>query len=212
MRRNHPPQLHPSPGGEISNGSLTPGKSRSWTDSPSAAVLADQPRHQLRTAILMAYWLFKSEPEEYSFDDLLAEPRQTTGWDGVRNYQARNYLRDVVQVGDGVLFYHSNANPPCIAGIARVVRPGHPDPTAFDPHSKHYDPKSDPERPTWYQVSIQAVRKLNPPLTLPQLREIPELAGMELLRKGSRLSVQPVTPSEWKIITNIAGSKTRKAR
>ena len=106
----------------------------------------------------MAYWLFKSEPEAFSFADLLAEPDRTTGWDGVRNYQARNFLRDAIKVGDGVLFYHSSAEPPCIAGIAEVVRAGHPDPTAFDPKSNHYDPKSDRPTPTWYQVSIRAVK------------------------------------------------------
>ena len=112
----------------------------------------------------MAYWLFKSEPTAYSFADLMAEPDRTTGWDGVRNYQARNFLRDQVQVGDGVLFYHSNADPPCIAGIAEVVRAAHPDPTAFDRKASHYDPKSDPSNPTWYQVSIKGVRAIDPPL------------------------------------------------
>jgi predicted RNA-binding protein with PUA-like domain len=148
----------------------------------------------------MAYWLFKSEPETYSFSSLLAEPDRTTGWDGVRNYQARNFLRDTIQVGDEVLFYHSNGDPPSIAGIAEVVRAGHPDPTALDPRSSHYDPKSDPAHPTWYQVSIKAKKAINPPLGLPRLRDVPELAGMELLRKGSRLSIQPVTESEWTAI------------
>ncbi len=148
----------------------------------------------------MAYWLFKSEPKVYSFQDLLAEPDRTTGWDGVRNYQARNFLRDRLRVGDGVLFYHSNADPPCIAGIAEVVREGHPDPTAFDPESDHYDPKSDPDNPTWYQVTIRAVRAIDPPIGLAELGGIPELAGMELLRKGSRLSVQPVTRTELETI------------
>lgn len=105
----------------------------------------------------MAYWLFKSEPHCYAFADLMAAPGQTTGWDGVRNFQGRNFLRDQVRVGDGVLFYHSNADPPAIAGIAEVVREGHPDPTAFDPKAEHYDPKSDPDRPVWYQVAIRAV-------------------------------------------------------
>src|SRR3954447_5922606 len=118
----------------------------------------------------MAYWLFKSEANCYSFADLVAEPDRTTGWDGVRNYQARNMLRDQVQVGDLVLFYHSNADPPAIAGIAEVVRAGHPDPTAFDPMAQHHDPKSDPSNPTWYQVEIRAVRAIDPPLGLPQLR------------------------------------------
>jgi predicted RNA-binding protein with PUA-like domain len=158
----------------------------------------------------VAYWLFKSEPEAYSFADLLAEPDQTTGWDGVRNYQARNLLRDSIKVGDGVLFYHSSTDPACIAGIAEVVRAGHPDPTAFDTKSDHYDSKSDPKSPTWYQVSIRAVRAIDPPLELPRLREKKELAGMELLRKGSRLSVQPVSDREWKVIMSLAGGKGRK--
>ena len=156
----------------------------------------------------MAYWLFKSEPTAYAFADLLAEPDRTTGWDGVRNYQARNFLRDQVQVGDGVLFYHSNAEPPAIAGIAEVVRAGHPDPTAFDPKAEHYDPKSDRANPTWYQVAIRAVRAIDPPLDLPSLSRVPELAGMELLRKGSRLSVQPVTQDQWNTILSLA----RKAK
>lgn len=157
----------------------------------------------------MAYWLFKSEPKAYSFRDLLAEPDQTTGWDGVRNYQARNFLRDQVKRGDGVLFYHSNADPPCVAGIAEVVREGHPDPTAFDAASGHYDPKSDPQDPTWFQVSIKAVRAIEPPLGLPELGTVAELAGMELLRKGSRLSIQPVTPAEWDTIVKLARRKSR---
>jgi predicted RNA-binding protein with PUA-like domain len=157
----------------------------------------------------MAYWLFKSEPKVYSFKDLMEEPDRTTGWDGVRNYQARNFLRDRVKAGDGVLFYHSNADPPCIAGIAEVVREGHPDPSAFDPKSDHFDPKSDPDNPTWYQVSIRAVRSIEPPIGLPDLGGIPELAGMELLRKGSRLSVQPVTRTEWDRILKLTRSKSK---
>lgn len=155
----------------------------------------------------MAYWLFKSEPGSFSFEDLTAAPERTTGWDGVRNYQARNFLRDSVKKGDGVLFYHSGANPPCIAGVARVVRAAHPDPTAFDPESKYFDPKSKLDAPTWYQVSIQAVKPFDPPLDLPGLRSVTELADMELLRKGSRLSVQPVTESEWKTILKRGGLK-----
>jgi predicted RNA-binding protein with PUA-like domain len=158
---------------------------------------------------LMAYWLFKTEPTAYSFADLMAEPDRTTGWDGVRNYQARNLLRDQIDVGDGVLFYHSSADPPCIAGIAEVVRGGHPDPTAFDPKAGHYDPKSDRSNPTWFQVSIKAVRPINPPLGLPRLHDAPELAGMELLRKGSRLSVQRVSEREWKTILSMA-QRTKK--
>jgi predicted RNA-binding protein with PUA-like domain len=157
----------------------------------------------------MAYWLFKSEPDSYSYADLAAEPNQETGWNGVRNYQARNFLRDDVQVGDGVLFYHSNASPPGIAGIAKVVQAGHPDPSAFDPESSYHDPKSKPDQPVWYQVTIQAVQAVDPVLSLPELREISELAGMELLRKGSRLSVQPVSRAEWTVILKRAGLKPR---
>ncbi len=120
----------------------------------------------------MAYWLFKSEPESFSFADLLAAEGQTTGWDGVRNYQARNFLRDQVKPGDGVLFYHSNANPPAIAGEAEVVEAGQPDPTAFDPEDSHFDPKSRPDQPTWFQVTIRAVRPFEPPIGLPTLRGV----------------------------------------
>jgi predicted RNA-binding protein with PUA-like domain len=157
----------------------------------------------------MGYWLFKTEPSSFSFADLMAAPDRTTGWDGVRNFQARNFLRDQVRLGDGVLFYHSNSEPPAIAGIAEVVREGHPDPTAFDPNAEHHDPKSDPDRPTWYQVSIRAVRPIDPPIGLPRLRTIPALAGMELLRKGSRLSVQPVRADEWDAILALASSSSR---
>ena len=159
----------------------------------------------------MAYWLFKTEPTSYSFAKLMAERDRTTGWDGVRNYQARNLLRDQIKKGDGVLFYHSSAEPLCIAGIAEVVRDGHPDPTAFDRKDHHYDPKSDPANPTWYQVSIKGVRAIDPPLELAQLNKVAELAGMELLRKGSRLSVQPVTEHEWKTILAMAKSKTKRS-
>ncbi len=158
----------------------------------------------------MAYWLFKTEPTSYSFADLLAEPERTTGWDGVRNYQARNFLRDQVKRGDGVLVYHSNADPPAIAGIARVVREAHPDPTAFDVEHHHHDPRSDPAAPQWFQVSIQAEQALEPPLDLPTLRAMPELEGLELLRKGSRLSIQPVSSAHWKVILKRAGVKPRK--
>ena len=152
----------------------------------------------------MNYWLFKSEPGCYSFADLLAAPGRTTGWDGVRNFQARNFLRDAVAVGDGVLFYHTNADPPSIAGIAEVIRAGHPDPSAFDPEAEHHDPKGDPDRPTWYQVEIRAVRPIEPPIGLASLRGVPALKGMELLRKGSRLSIQPVSAQEWDAILAMA--------
>lgn len=152
----------------------------------------------------MAYWLFKSEPDCFSFDDLRAAPGQATGWDGVRNFQARNYLRDQIRVGDGVLFYHSGANPPSIAGLAEVIEAGHPDLTAFDPSSDKHDPKSRPDAPTWYQVTIRAVCPVEPPLGLASLRAVEALDGMELLRKGSRLSVQPVRNSEWRAVLALA--------
>lgn len=151
------------------------------------------------------YWLFKSEPGVYSFDDLLAEPERRCYWDGVRNYQARNLLRDEVAVGDGVLFYHSNARPMAIAGVCRVVRAGYPDHTAFDPESRYFDPKSDPENPTWYMVDVEAVAPFPEPLTRDWLREQPELADMMLLRRGARLSIQPVRDEEWRVILERGG-------
>jgi predicted RNA-binding protein with PUA-like domain len=158
----------------------------------------------------MAYWLFKSEPDCFSFADLMALPRRVTGWDGVRNFQARNFLRDQVRRGDGVLFYHSSVEPCAIAGIAEVVEEGHPDPTAFDPNAQHYDPKSDPDNPTWFQVSIRGVRPIEPPLELPFLRTVNALKSMELLRKGSRLSIQPVTAAEWNAIQKLSGAASAK--
>jgi predicted RNA-binding protein with PUA-like domain len=153
----------------------------------------------------MNYWLFKSEPDCFSFSDLCAAPDRTTGWDGVRNFQARNFLRDSIKLGDGILYYHSNAEPPSIAGLAEVVEEAHADPTAFDPSADHYDPKSKLDEPTWFQVKIRAIRAIDPPLGLPKLREVAALAKMELLRKGSRLSVQPVTLEEWLAVLELAG-------
>ncbi len=155
----------------------------------------------------MAYWLFKSDTTCFPFSDLMAAPKKTTDWDGVRNFQARNFLRDDVRVGDGVLFYHSSTEPMGVAGIAEVTRAGHPDPTAFDPKAQHHDPKSDPENPTWYQVSIRGIRAIEPVLSLPQLRTVPALKSMELLRKGSRLSIQPVTAAEWTAVIKLASPK-----
>ena len=149
------------------------------------------------------YWLFKSEPESYSFDDLLADGR--TLWDGVRNYQARNLLRDEIAPGDGVLYYHSNAKPMAIVGTARVVRGGYPDPSALDPNSHYYDPSSDPEDPTWYVVDIEPVEAFAEPLTRDRLKAESALSDMMLLRRGSRLSVQPVAAAEWKHILRLAG-------
>lgn len=151
------------------------------------------------------HWLVKSEPDVFSWGDLWASPKRTTCWDGVRNYQARNFLRDEMQVGDGVLFYHSSADPTAIVGVAEVVRAGYPDHTAFDPADPHHDPKSRRESPTWYMVDIRAVRPLPHPLTLGELRGIPALKGMQLLQRGSRLSVQPVREAEWNAICQLGG-------
>lgn len=149
------------------------------------------------------YWLMKSEPRAFSIDDLARAPRRTTCWDGVRNYQARNFMR-VMRVGDRVLFYHSNAEPPAVVGVAEVVKEAYPDPTAFDPRDKHFDPNSNLAKPIWEMVDIRMVRKFRRPISLEELRRVPGLKQMELLRKGSRLSVQPVRPPEWAIIVKLA--------
>jgi predicted RNA-binding protein with PUA-like domain len=150
------------------------------------------------------YWLVKSEPDVFSIDDLQAAKDQTTYWDGVRNYQARNTLRDQMKLGDKVLYYHSNADPSAVVGIAEVVRTGYPDQTAFDPKDPHFDPKSKAEAPTWYMVDVKFVEKFPRQLDLEQLRQVPELAGMVLLQRGSRLSVQPVRPQEFEAIVELA--------
>ena len=155
------------------------------------------------------YWLFKSEPGAYSIDDLAAEPNQTTFWDGVRNYQARNMLRDDIQLGDRVFFYHSNAKPMAIVGTCEVVRAGYPDHTAFDEAEKHYDSKSDPDDPTWFMVDIRFVQAFPEPVSRDQLKDVAELTDMVLLQRGSRLSIQPVTTAQWKAIHKIAGVKDR---
>ncbi len=159
-----------------------------------------------KSAAPRRYWLVKSEPDVFSFDDLLARPKRTTHWDGVRNYQARNTMRDDMKKGDLVFFYHSSADPTEIAGIAEVVREGYPDPTALDPKDSHFDPKSKADAPSWYMVDLKAVEKLTRPITLAELRTMKGLEKMTLLQKGSRLSVQPVTEQEWKII-HAAGMK-----
>ena len=157
------------------------------------------------------YWLLKSEPEAFSIDDLARAPKQTTTWGGVRNYQARNFLR-AMKVGDEVLFYHSNANPPSVVGIAEVVKEAYPDATQFDRRDSHYDPGSDSDEPRWDVVDIRLVRRFTAPLPLDLLREQAGLKGMELLRKGSRLSVQPVREGEWKEILRLAGRQTSRKR
>ncbi len=156
----------------------------------------------------MQYWLMKSEPEVFSIDDLAGAPGQTTSWDGVRNYQARNFMRSMVP-GDQVFFYHSNATPSCIVGVAEVVRSAHPDLTALDPDDHHFDPKATPTKPIWEMVDIRFQRKFAVPLALDDLRPVAGLEKMELLRRGSRLSVQPVTAAEWKIIMKLADRKEK---
>ena len=151
------------------------------------------------------YWLFKSEPSCFSFDNLRNSPNSTEHWDGVRNYQARNYLRDNIRVGDGVLFYHSNIPDPAIAGIAEVVKAGYPDWTARDPHGEHFDPRSSASDPIWYMVDIRFVKPLPHPVTLAELKEIPALSGMMLLTR-SRLSIQPVREEEWLFILTLGGA------
>lgn len=156
------------------------------------------------------HWLFKSEPGVFSFDDLWRAPKRATSWDGVRNYQARNLLRDEVRVGDLLLFHHSSADPSGIAGIARVLRGAEPDQTQFDPRSPGHDPRAQRAAPPWVSITIQAVARLPRFLALEELRRVPELAGMALLKRGQRLSVQPVTPREWGAILGLAGLDPRR--
>ena len=154
------------------------------------------------------YWLFKSEPTTYSIDDLAAEPDKTTYWEGVRNYQARNMLRDEVKVGDRVLFYHSNAKPMAVVGSMRVTRAGYPDFSAWDESDAcHYDPKSDPDDPTWYMVDCKLLKRFREPVTRDMLKADDATAGMTVLAKGSRLSIQPVTEDEWDAVHRLAGVK-----
>ncbi|SDM39275.1 EVE domain-containing protein [Polaromonas sp. JS666] len=148
---------------------------------------------------MTSYWLMKSEPEECSVDDALAAKNSTVPWVGVRNYQARNFMRDGMKVGDGVLFYHSSCAEPGIVGIARVASTAYPDPTQFDAKSPYYDPKSKREEPRWLLVDVQVVKKI-PNITLPELRARPELEDLIILRKGNRLSITPVEPKHWKAI------------
>lgn len=149
------------------------------------------------------YWLLKTEPTTFSFEDLWKAPKRTTFWDGVRNFQARNTLRDKMKAGDQVFIYHSSTDPTGIVGIAEVAKEGYPDSTAFDVKDSHYDPKSKRESPTWYGIDVKAVEKIDPIITLEELRRTKGLEKMVLLQKGSRLSVQPVSESEWRIITTL---------
>ncbi|MCA9620476.1 MAG: EVE domain-containing protein [Myxococcales bacterium] len=153
------------------------------------------------------YWLMKSEPETYSIEDLARDGR--TMWDGVRNYQARNFMRDDMRAGDLVLFYHSNAKPMGVAGVAEVVGEPYPDPTQFDPKSKYHDPASSPDAPTWILVDVAHVETLPQILPLAGLKDDPKLEGMPLLQKGQRLSVQPVDKAHFKRVLSLAKAKTK---
>ena len=147
----------------------------------------------------MRYWLIKSEPDEVSIDDVLAAPAQSVAWFGVRNYQARNFLRDQMQVGDLALFYHSSCAEPGIAGIVTIASSAYPDATQFDPASPYYDPKATAQQPRWISVDVTALRK-TVFLSLTQLRTMPDLADMRVLAKGIRLSVMPVEPAQWALL------------
>ncbi|MDM0017475.1 EVE domain-containing protein [Variovorax saccharolyticus] len=149
---------------------------------------------------MSGYWLMKSEPDECSIDDALAAPKSTVPWTGVRSYQARNFMRDAMQVGDGVLFYHSSCPEPGIVGIARVASGTRPDPTQFDPASPYFDAASKAEQPRWLLLDVEALRKTRL-LSLPELRATPALADMLVLRRGNRLSITPVEPQHWQLIT-----------
>jgi len=147
----------------------------------------------------MRYWLMKSEPSDCSIDDLAALPGQTVAWYGVRNYQARNFMRDQMRAGDGALFYHSNCKEPGIAGITRIASAAYPDATQFDKKSRFFDPRATPEQPRWVNVDVQLVRKV-PLVPLAELRRHPELARMRTLQRGNRLSITPLDPAEWNFI------------
>jgi predicted RNA-binding protein with PUA-like domain len=154
----------------------------------------------------MNYWLMKSEPDVYGIDHLAAEPNGTDHWDGVRNYQARNMMRDQIRKGDLVFFYHSNCKEPGIVGLMQVAREGYPDHTAFDPEEQYYDPKSDPDNPRWFMVDVKYIRHLKRNISLRELKSYAEdevLRDFPLLRKGNRLSIMPVTKAQWQFILSL---------
>jgi len=158
----------------------------------------------------MRYWLMKTEPSEFSLEDLKRAPKQTAPWDGVRNYQARNHMRDGMKLGDRILFYHSSTDPTAIVGTATVAREAYPDDSAWDRKSEYFDKRSTPERPVWVRVDVKFESEFAVPLTLAELRTIPELKDMVLLRKGMRLSVQPVTSPEFNAILAHAGKLAQR--
>ncbi len=149
------------------------------------------------------HWLIKSEPSCFSIDDLYQSPNQTSPWDGIRNYQARNFIRNDMKVGDLLFFYHSNCNPPGIVGIAEVVSEAYPDYTAFDPNSEHPDPNSTPDKPRWFMVDVKFKQKFPQLISLETLKQCPELQAMALVRRGNRLSVMPVNQKEWDFINRL---------
>lgn len=151
----------------------------------------------------MNYWLMKSEPEAFSIDDLAKKTSQTEPWDGVRNYQARNMLRDQMKKGDLAFFYHSNCTPPGIAGVVEIVKEGYPDFSAFEANSKYYDPASKPDNPRWFMVDVKFKQKFNRLISLDELKQQPELQEMQLLKKGNRLSILPITSEQWDLIVNL---------
>jgi predicted RNA-binding protein with PUA-like domain len=155
------------------------------------------------------YWLLKSDPESFSFDDLWKLPDRTTHWDGVRNFQARNFLRDEMKKGDLAFFYHSGGEDPGVVGIVEVVREGYPDHTAFDPKDSHFDPKSKKDSPTWSMIDIHAVERFPRPVSLAEMRTKPELEGLPLLQKGNRLSVQKVGSTEWTAVVALSKQPQR---
>jgi predicted RNA-binding protein with PUA-like domain len=153
----------------------------------------------------MAYWLMKSEPDVYSIDHLRSQKRRTDHWDGIRNYQARNFMRDQMKTGDLAFFYHSNCSEPAVVGIMEIVSAAYPDHTAFDPNEKHFDAKSDPDNPRWLMVDVKFKKKLKMPITLQAIKAEKKLADMRLVQRGNRLSILPVTPGEWRHILKMAG-------
>ena len=159
----------------------------------------------------MNYWLMKSEPDDFSFEDLKSRPKQTEPWDGVRNYQARNFMRDAMKVGDQALFYHSNTKPPGVVGIAQIASKPYPDPTAFDKQSNHYDPKSDPDKPRWVLVDVAFKADLKRVVPLDEMKAMPELSDMRVLQRGNRLSITPVSREEFSAIKRAGMRRTAKS-
>lgn len=156
------------------------------------------------TARAQHFWLLKQEPTDFSFDDLWEAPQRTTNWEGVRNFKARNYLRDEIKKGDLAFFYHSNAKPSAVVGIVEIARDGYPDETQFDRKSKYYDPDATRDKPRWFQVDVHAVERLEHPVSITDIKQQASLKSMALVRI-SQLSVQPVTPAEWKTVLKLAG-------